>query len=181
MTWSTIVAFLPNWLLNYTVTRTFLVVLNLACLEPMGLGDKSCCQRRWCCCATFLFWIQFNEVIGHNVNTKSVKIARRDRLHIWLSFTPVWNLWKPFTYWYCSSEEKYSLSGNLPCSTVCGPQWHHHNPRFIYNLFYSKFFLTDPGSLIHDPSFPVNLEVLLISLACVSSEIHSLRRVFRRF
>ena len=29
------------------------------------------------------------SVICHNVNTQNVKIARRDRPHIWLSFTPV--------------------------------------------------------------------------------------------
>ena len=45
------------------------------------------------------------SVICHNVNTQNVKITRRDRRHIRLSFTPVWNIWKPFTYWHCSSEE----------------------------------------------------------------------------
>ena len=41
------------------------------------------------------------------------------------------------------------------------------DPRFIY-LFFCKFFLTDPRSLIPrssilNPNFPVNLEVLLIN------------------
>ena len=45
------------------------------------------------------------SVIGHNVNTQNVKIATWDRPHIRLNFTPVWNLWKPFSYWYCFSEE----------------------------------------------------------------------------
>ena len=50
-------------------------------LEPMGLGDKFCCQRRWCCYATFSFLLQ-NECCYHNVNAQNVKIARRDRPHI---------------------------------------------------------------------------------------------------
>ena len=53
-----------------------------------------------------LFLLEYKtSIICHNVNTQNVKIARRDRSHIRLSFTPVWNPWKPFTYWYCSSEE----------------------------------------------------------------------------
>ena len=39
-----------------------------------------------------------------SVNTQNV-ISGRDMPHIRLSFTPLWNFWKPFTYWYCSSEE----------------------------------------------------------------------------
>ena len=34
---------------------------------------------------------------------------------------------------------------------------------FIY-LLYFKFFLTDPWPPILDPSFPVNLEILLIDI-----------------
>ena len=49
-------------------------------IESRLLGDKFCCQRRWCCYATFLFGIQ-TSVICHNVNTQNVKIARRDRPH----------------------------------------------------------------------------------------------------
>ena len=41
------------------------------------------------------------KVICHNVNTQNVKIAWRD----WICFTPVWNLWRPFACWYCSSKE----------------------------------------------------------------------------
>ena len=40
---------------NIKTTRTLLVVGSLTCLEPMGLGDKFCCQRRRCCYATFSF------------------------------------------------------------------------------------------------------------------------------
>ena len=50
-------------------------------LEPMGLGDAFCCQRCWCCYATFSFVIQ-NECSNHNVNAQNLKIARRDRPHI---------------------------------------------------------------------------------------------------
>ena len=31
---------------------------TLSSIEPMGLGDKFCCQRRWCCYTTFSFGIQ---------------------------------------------------------------------------------------------------------------------------
>ena len=48
-------------------------------LEPMRLGDKFCCQRRWCCYATFSFLIQ-NEC--GNVNAQNGTTIRRDRPHI---------------------------------------------------------------------------------------------------
>ena len=31
---------------------------TLSSIEPMGLGDKFCCQRRWCCYTNFSFGIQ---------------------------------------------------------------------------------------------------------------------------
>ena len=37
--------------------------------ELMRLGDKFCCQRRWCCYATFSFLLQ-NECCNHNVNAQ---------------------------------------------------------------------------------------------------------------
>ena len=44
---------------SYYKTRKLLVSSSLACLESMGLGDKFCCQRRWCWrCAIFSFWMQ---------------------------------------------------------------------------------------------------------------------------
>ena len=51
----------------------------LSSVESSLLRVTFCCQRRWCCYATFSF------AIRHNVNTQKVKIARGDRL----SFTPV--------------------------------------------------------------------------------------------
>ena len=69
-------------------------------IESCLLGDNFCCQRR------LLFRLEYKTiVICHNVNTQNVKIARRDRPHILASNQPVWNLWKPSTYWYCSIEE----------------------------------------------------------------------------
>ena len=60
-----------------TQTRTLLVALSLACFEPVGLGNKFCCQRRWCCYATFPFIEYKTSVICHNLNTQNVKIAGR--------------------------------------------------------------------------------------------------------
>ena len=72
-------------------TRTLLIALSLACL---------CCQRH------LLFRLEYKTiVICHSVNTQNVKIARRDRPHILASNQPLWNLWKPSTYWCCSIEE----------------------------------------------------------------------------
>ena len=46
----------------------------LSSVESGLLRDTFCCQRRWCCYATFSFAIHVC-----NVNTQKVKIARGDR------------------------------------------------------------------------------------------------------
>ena len=60
-----------------TQTRPLLVALSLACFEPVGLGNKFCSQRRWCCYAAFPFIEYKTSVICHNLNTQNVKIAGR--------------------------------------------------------------------------------------------------------
>ena len=87
---------------HYNKTGTLLVALSLACLEPKGLGDKFCCQRLWWCYATFSF----------NVNTQNVKIARRDRQHIRLSFTPAPETFKNLLH-IDNAPVRRTLSGNL--------------------------------------------------------------------
>ena len=63
-------------------------------------------------------------------------------------------------------------------STVCGPQWHHHDPRFIY-LFHFNFF---NRSSILDPRFPINLEVMLITLYFFSTtEVINCSKVINAF
>ena len=86
---------------HYNKTGTLLVALSLACLEPKGLGDKFCCQRLWWCYVTFSF----------NVNTQNVKIARRDRPHIRLSFTPVPETFKNLLH-IDNAPVRRPLSGN---------------------------------------------------------------------
>ena len=56
------------------ITRTLLVALSLACLEITFLTAGA---------VMLLFRLEYKtSVICHNVNTQSVKIARRDRPHI---------------------------------------------------------------------------------------------------
>ena len=56
------------------ITRTLLVALSLACLEITFWAAGA---------VMLLFRLEYKtSVICHNVNTQSVKIARRDRLQI---------------------------------------------------------------------------------------------------
>ena len=53
------------------------------------------------CCLLLLLWYQscnYVRMYSKRKNCKERQVAHP-------SFTPVWNLWKPFTYRYCSSEE----------------------------------------------------------------------------
>jgi len=77
-------------------TTMLLVALSLAFLEPMGLGDLTFVVMTCGAAVMLLFRFEYKtSIICHNVNTQNVKIAWRDRPHIWLSFTLVWNLWIP--------------------------------------------------------------------------------------
>ena len=83
----------------------------------------------------------------------------------WLSQT--WSSLLKLSVQY--SERGYVL-WNI--SAVCGP--HHHDPRFVFLSFFFKvildprFSITDHRSPILDPDFPVNLEVLLITIILFS-------------
>ena len=78
----------------------------LSSVESRLLENKCCCQRRRCCYTTFSFGIQNECLICHNVTTQNVKIARRDRPLI-LDSNRSGKIWKPSTYWYCSSENSF--------------------------------------------------------------------------
>ena len=86
--------------------------MSLACLEPMRLGDKFCCQRRWC--------VEYKTiVICHNVNTQNVKIARRDRPHILASHR-------------CETFENLLHVDTSPVTRTLSGIWHSKNWTMIF-------------------------------------------------
>ena len=68
------------------------------------LEDTFCCQKRRCCATNFSFGIQNECYMSHCKYSKGKKCKKRQAAH--LSFKPLWNLWKPSTYW-CSSENSF--------------------------------------------------------------------------
>ena len=82
------------------ITRTLLVVLSLVCLKISFVV-------KFAGAVILRFRLEYKtSVICHTVNTRKRKnCKKRQAAHF--SFKPVWNLWKPPTYWCCSSENSF--------------------------------------------------------------------------
>ena len=117
---------MPPWIalfLTFLSTRLpiscFLVNKNaLSSVESCLLGDKFCCQRRWCCYTNFRLEYKTN-VICHNVNTQKVKIARRDRPHILASNQ-------------CETFENLLHIDIAPLRSTLSGIWHSKNWTLIF-------------------------------------------------
>ena len=69
------------------------------------LEDKFCCQSAGA--VLLLFRLEYKTrqcYMSHCKYSKGKKCKKRQAAH--LSFKPLWNLWKPSTYW-CSSENSF--------------------------------------------------------------------------
>ena len=109
----------------------------LSSIESRLLGDKFCCQRRRCCYITFLFEYK-TSVTCHKVNTQKIKNCKERQL----SLKPVWNLWKPSTYWYCSIEE-YSFR-DFTLKKLNSDFYRYQGPMiYIHDINIHSFFVLE--------------------------------------